>query len=39
MVDGEIQKYDEIKGQIDSYIEKKKAEIIIKSNEEGYKKH
>ena len=37
MVDGEIQKYDEIKGQIDSYIEKK-AEIIIKSNEEGYKK-
>lgn len=38
MVDGEIQKYDEIKGQIDSYIEKKKAEIIIKSNEEGYKK-
>ena len=38
MVDGVIQKYDEIKGQIDSYIEKKKAEIIIKSNEEGYKK-
>ena len=38
MIDGVIQKYDEIKSQIDSYIEKKKAETILKSSEEGYKK-
>ena len=38
LIDGQIAKYDELKGQIDSLIEKKRAQIIVEAQEEAYKK-
>ena len=37
MIDGQITKYDELKNQIDSLIEKKRAQIIVEAQEEAYK--
>ena len=37
LTDGQIAKYDELKGQIDSLIEKKRAQIIVEAQEEAYK--
>lgn len=37
LTDGQITKYDELKNQIDSLIEKKRAQIIVEAQEEAYK--
>ena len=37
LLDGHIAKYSELKGQIDSLIEKKRAQIIVEAQEEAYK--
>lgn len=37
LIDGHIAKYGELKGQIDSLIEKKRAQIIVEAQEEAYK--
>lgn len=37
MIDGQITEYDELKNQIDSLIEKKRAQIIVEAQEEAYK--
>lgn len=37
LLDGHIAKYGELKGQIDSLIEKKRAQIIVEAQEEAYK--
>lgn len=37
LTDGQIAKYDELKGQIDSLIEKKRAQIIVEAQEEAYR--
>lgn len=37
MIDGQITKYDELKNQTDSLIEKKRAQIIVEAQEEAYK--
>ena len=36
MVDGQIDKYKELKGTIDTVIERKKAELLLSANEEEY---
>ena len=37
LTDGQIQQYEELKGQIDSLVDKKRAQIILESQEEAYK--